>query len=121
MRRRSYLILGGMLALAGTLQSAAIADDDDDEATTYELYVYNGAGDSGTVYVDGNVVCTLQMKQSCTPTIPRDSTRHTVVFHATAGYEARESFDARTCGDITALNFEIKDNSIEITCNGLSF
>jgi len=108
-----------MLALAGAQQTAAIADDDQD--TAYELDFYNGAGDSGTVYVDGNAVCALQMKQSCTPTIPRDNARHTVVFHATAGYEARDSFDSRTCADITALNFDIKDNSIEITCNGFSF
>ncbi len=70
--------------------------------------------------LDGNTVCTLAMKQYCSRTLQKSSGRHTAVFHATAGYQVSESFDAGTCDDGAAINFDIYDDRVEITCNGLA-
>lgn len=107
---------------AGALPAGAIAADDDSD-DTYDVDFYNQAGDSGTVNLDGNVVCTLEMKQYCSHTLAKDSGRHTAVFHATAGYQVSESFDASTCGQYpgASVNFTIYDDRVEISCNGLAF
>ena len=104
---------------AGVLGTAALAADDDDD--TYDVDFYNHAGDGGTVYLDGNAVCTLAMKESCSQTLQKTSGSHRAVFHAIAGYEVSESFDAGTCEDGEAINFDIYDDHVEITCNGLMF
>lgn len=115
------LFLAGLvIALGvGTLYAGAAAADDDED--TYDVDFYNRAGDSGNVIIDGLVVCTLEMKQNCTQTLQKDSGRHTAVFHATAGYEVSESFDAGTCDEGESINFDIYDDHVEITCNGLAF
>jgi hypothetical protein len=121
MSRGGHLFLAGVFILgAGALHADAPAADDDTE-TRYDVDFYNLAGDSGIVYLDGNAVCTLAMKQSCSQTLEKSSGRHTAVFHATAGYQVSESFDAGTCEDGEAINFDIYDDRVEITCNGLDF
>lgn len=119
MSRITRLFLAGILILgAGALYPGAVAADGDD---TYDVDFYNQAGDSGTVYLDGTAVCTLAMKQYCSQTLAKSSGRHTATFHATAGYEVSESFDASTCEDGEAVNFDIYDNHVEISCNGFGF
>ena len=123
MRQAAYLFLTGALVLAGGLQSSAVVADDDDDEDTYDVDFYNYAGDSGTVYIDGTSVCTLQMKDSCSKTVQKSSGQHTAVFQATAGYKVSDSFDAGTCGQYpgAAVNFDIYDDHVEISCNGFSF
>ena len=114
----SRFFLAGVLVLgAGTLFPGAVAADDDD---SYDVGFFNRAGDSGKVILDGNVVCTLAMKEYCNVTLLKTSGRHTAVFHATAGYQVSESFDAGTCDEGAAINFDIYDDRVEITCNGLT-
>lgn len=120
MSRFSCLLAGVFVLGAGALYTDATAADDEDD-NTYEVDFYNQAGDSGTVLLDGKAVCTLEMKQSCDQTLAKNSGRHTAVFHATAGYQVSESFDASTCGDIPAINFDIYDDHVELSCNGLAF
>lgn len=113
--------LAGILVLgAGALYTGSVAADDDDD-DTYDVDFYNHAGDSGAVILDGKTVCTLAMKQSCSQALQKGSGRHTAIFHATAGYQVSESFDAGTCPDGAAINFDIYDDRVEITCNGLTF
>ena len=121
MAHSSRLFLAGLIVTlgAGALYVGAAAADDDD--TTYDVDFYNQAGDSGTVYLDGNAVCTLAIKQYCSQTLQKTSGHHTAVFHATAGYQVSESFDASTCDEGEAINFDIYDDRVEITCNGLGF
>ena len=121
MSRSSSLFLAGLVVAlgAGALHAAPVPADDDGD--TYDVDFYNQAGDSGTVYLDGNTVCTLAMKQYCSQTLQKTSGRHTAVFHATAGYQVSESFDAGTCEDGEAINFDIYDDHVQITCNGLGF
>lgn len=121
MSRSSSLFLAGLVVAlgAGALHAAPVPADDDGD--TYDVDFYNQAGDSGTVYLDGNTVCTLAMKQYCSQTLQKTSGRHTAVFHATAGYQVSESFDAGTCEDEEAINFDIYDDHVQITCNGLGF
>ena len=112
-----------ILALgAGALQTGPVLAEDDDD-NSYDVDFYNGAGDSGIVYLDGHAVCTLAMKQSCSQTLAKTSGRHTAVFQATAGYKVSESFDTDTCGKYpgASVNFDIYDDRVEITCNGLAF
>lgn len=122
MSRSNSLFLAGLVVAlgAGALYAGAAVADDDEE-TTYDVDFYNHAGDSGTVILDGNTVCTLAMKQYCSQTLQKASGRHTAVFHATAGYQVSESFDASTCDEGEAINFDIYDDHVEITCNGLAF
>jgi hypothetical protein len=122
MARGSRLFVVGALILAGGLLPSAVVADDDDE-DTYDVDFYNYAGDSGTVYLDGISVCTLQMKESCSKTIQKTSGHHTAVFQATAGYKVSDAFDASTCGQYpgASVNFDIYDDRVEISCNGLSF
>ena len=123
MSRESYILLAGLFFLGAGTSHAVVADDDDDTETTYDVDFYNGAGDSGTVYLDGNAICNLEMKQSCSQTLAKAGGRHTAVFRATAGYQVSETFDAGTCGQYpgASVNFDIYDDRVEITCNGLSF
>lgn len=120
MSRFSHFLVVVFILGTGVLYTGATAADDEDDSS-YEVDFYNHAGDSGAVILDGNTVCTLAMKQSCSQTLQKSSGRHTAVFHATAGYQVSESFDASTCGDIPAINFDIYDDRVEITCNGLVF
>ena len=122
MSRHNRLFLAGLVVAlgAGALYAGAAAADDDEE-TTYDVDFYNHAGDSGTVILDGNTVCTLEMKQYCSQTLQKASGRHTAIFHASAGYQVSESFDAGTCDEGEAINFDIYDDHVEITCNGLGF
>ena len=115
---RVNIILASAFILGGAVFAGGLAADEDD---SYDVDFYNHAGDSGTVILDGNSVCTLAMKQNCTETLQKSSGRHTAVFHATAGYQVSESFDADTCEDGEAINFDIYDDHVEITCNGLAF
>lgn len=120
MSRLAYLLAGVCVLGAGALYTGpAVADDEDDN--TYDVDFYNHAGDSGTVLLDGKSVCSLAMKQYCNQTLAKDSGRHTAVFHATAGYQVSESFDAGTCEEGEAINFDIYDDHVKITCNGLAF
>ena len=120
MSRLGPLLLGVFILGAGALYAGLVAADDDDDST-YEVDFYNRAGDSGTVIPDGKSVCSLAMKQYCSQTLGKASGHHTAVFHATAGYQVSESFDAGTCSDEGAINFDIYDDHVEITCNGLAF
>ena len=120
MSRVSYFLAGFLVLSAGALYTGAVAADDDAD-DTYDVDFFNFAGDSGTVILDGNIVCTLEMKQSCTQTLQKTSGRHTAVFHATAGYQVSESFDASTCDDGESINFDIRDDHVDITCNGFAF
>ena len=104
---------------AGTLYVAPAAADDDEDS--YDVDFYNYAGDSGTVYLDGNAVCTLAMKQNCSQTLQKSSGSHTAVFQAVAGYKVSESFDASTCADKGSVSFDIYDDHVEINCNGFGF
>src|SRR5579872_2865762 len=104
MSRFSHLLAAVFVLGTGVPGTCTMADDEDDNS--YEVDFYNHAGDSGTVILDGNTVCTLAMKQYCSQTLQKSSGRHTAVFHATAGYQVSESFDASTCGDIPAINFD---------------
>ena len=119
MSRVGYFLAGVFVLVAGALHADAVVADDDDN--TYDVDFYNHAGDGGTVILDGNTVCTLAMKQRCSQTLQKSSGRHTAVFHATAGYQVSESFDAGTCPDGAAINFDIYDDRVEITCNGFGF
>src|SRR5690242_5863514 len=119
MSRASHFLVVFLVLCAGALYAAPTPADDDDD--TYDVDFYNHAGDSGTVLLDGNAVCTLAMKQSCSQTLQKSSGRHTAVFHATAGYQVSESFDAGTCDEGEAINFDIYDDRVEVTCNGLAF
>ncbi|MGH9553759.1 MAG: hypothetical protein ACRD3W_30545 [Terriglobales bacterium] len=119
MSRTARLFVAIFVLGAGLLCTGPVAADDED--TTYDVDFYNHAGDSGTVYLDGKSVCSLEMKQYCSQTLDKSSGHHTAVFHATAGYEVSESFDAGTCDEGEAINFDIYDNHVEITCNGLAF
>ena len=120
MSRFSHLLAIFFILGSGALYAGATAADDEDD-NSYDVTFYNHAGDSGTVILDGNSVCTLAMKQHCSQTLQKASGRHTAVFHATAGYQVSESFDAGTCGDVPDINFDIYDDHVEITCNGLAF
>lgn len=113
MSHSGRVFLAGLVIALGA--GAVYADDDD----SYDVDFYNLAGDSGTVYLDGDAVCTLEMKQNCTQTLQKNSGRHTAVFHATAGYEVSESFSADTCDEGESINFDIYDDRVKITCNGL--
>jgi hypothetical protein len=84
MSRVGFLLAAVCVLGAGALHASAVAADDDDN--TYDVDFYNQAGDSGTVYLDGKAVCTLEMKAYCSQTLQKASGRHTAVFHATAGY-----------------------------------
>jgi hypothetical protein len=53
--------------------------------------------------------------------LQKDSGSHTAVFHATAGYQVSESFDAGTCRDRSAVSLDIYDDHVEIGCKGLDF
>ncbi|HEV2321917.1 MAG TPA: hypothetical protein VGT42_06080 [Gammaproteobacteria bacterium] len=120
MSRLSFLLAGVFILGAGALYAGTTAADDEGD-NTYDVDFYNHAGDSGTVILDGNTVCTLAMKQYCSQTLAKNSGHHTAVFHATAGYQVSESFDAGTCEEGEAINFDIYDDHAEITCNGLAF
>jgi hypothetical protein len=119
MPRLNRLGLAALVIALGAGISGAVAADDDDDS--YDVDFYNHAGDSGTVILDGNVVCSLAMKQNCSQTLQKSSGSHRAVFHATAGYEVSESFDAGTCADKGAVSFDIYDDHVEISCNGLAF
>lgn len=112
-------VLAGIFVLGITAPYIGAAAEDDED-NTYDVDFYNRAGDSGKVILDGNIVCTLEMKQYCSQTLAKSSGRHTAIFHATAGYQVSESFDAETCGDEGSINFDIYDDRVEITCNGLA-
>lgn len=116
-----FFLAGLVIALGAGILYAAPAPADDDDDDTYDVDFYNHAGDSGAVILDGNTVCTLEMKQYCSQTLQKASGRHTAVFHATAGYQVSENFDADTCDEGATINFDIYDDHVEITCNGLAF
>lgn len=121
MRRVTSIFLVGLvsLACAGSLHAGAGPTDEDD--TTFEVDFFNGSSSAGTVYVNGNSVCTLAVKQSCDQDLAKSGGSYATVFRSADGSEVSRSIDASTCGDEGAVNFDISDNGVDITCNGWAF
>ena len=121
MSRLSRLLLAALvIALgAGTLHAGPILTDEDDNS--YDVDFYNETSSEGTVYLDGNSVCTLSPRQYCSKTLAKSSGSHTGLFHASTGHELSQTFDADTCGDRGSVSLAIYDDHVEVTCNGFAF